>query len=200
MTPDPAITKQKELQRGMARAAIAAMSPGQLVAESAKACAALIESELFATSQTILLYAPADDEPNLSTLAEAAIADGKTIAIAAVDWKLGTLTPKVVQDLGPSLVAGKYGIRLPSPAAPDLPIESIDLVVVPGVAFDRSGGRLGRGAGFYDRFLADARLHAAIVAIALRPQMVQCVPVDAHDVRVRAIATPDGVFFCGSSA
>lgn len=196
MHPDASSRAKDQLRAGV-RAAIAALSPADLVSQSNLACKALIASDLFAQATTILLYAPADDEPNLSPLASAATADGKTIGVPAILWGQGVLVPKIVHDLGPSLVAGKHSIRVPADTCPDLPIESIDLVVVPGVAFDRQGGRLGRGAGFYDRFLTSPALRARLVAVALTPQIVPEVPMLAHDIRVHALASPAGVLFCG---
>lgn len=197
MSSQPDITLLKDQVRAQARAEMAALAPEDHVEQSALACRALIDSELFAAARAILLYAPAADEPNLTSLASAAASEGKTIGVPAVAWNYGTLHPKIVQDLGPSLIAGKFGIRVPSPAAAPLPLDAIDLIIVPGVAFDRVGGRLGRGAGFYDRFLATPGLRAAIAAVALRPQLVDAVPVEPHDIRVGVLATPDGVFFCG---
>lgn len=196
MAHDPTPSPSKDALRAAARARLEALPQADLVAQSNLACRALIASDLFAAARTILLYAPAHHEPNLSPLASAATADGKTIGVPAVLWGQGLLVPRIVHDLGPSLIPGKHGIRVPAEHAPELPIESIDLVIVPGLAFDREGGRLGRGGGFYDRFLADPRLKARTIAVALEPQIVPRIPMLPHDRRIDALATPAGVFFC----
>jgi 5-formyltetrahydrofolate cyclo-ligase len=67
----------------------------------------------------------------------------------------------------------------------------IDLVVTPGLAFDGAGGRLGRGGGFYDRFLIRARPAAFAAGFALREQVVGEVPAEATDARVDAVVTPE---------
>ncbi len=196
MPPEADILAAKESLRADVRARLRDLSQADLVTQSNQACANLINTGLFAQASTILLYAPAEHEPNLSPLASAAITEGKTIAIPAIDWSAKRLLPKVVADLGPALVQGRYGIRIPPEHAPDLPLDAIDLIVVPGLAFDLKGGRLGRGGGFYDRFLREPDLHARTVAVALEPQIMPEIPMLAHDARLHALATPRGVFFC----
>ena len=89
---------------------------------------------------------------------------------------------------------------------PTLQVEDpLELVVMPGLAFDRGGGRLGRGGGYYDKFIAAAKERAAqrgwapplLVALAFRAQLLEApVPVEAHDVGVDAIVTPDEIIAC----
>ena len=89
------------------------------------------------------------------------------------------------------LTSGAFGIWEPFPAparlvAPD----AFDLVLVPGLAFDLDGGRLGRGAGFYDRFLAALPQKTRLIGVALDEQIVEKTPRDAFDLPVDALATP----------
>lgn len=89
------------------------------------------------------------------------------------------------------LTSGAFGIwePLPNPTrlvAPD----AFDLVLVPGLAFDLDGGRLGRGAGFYDRFLATLPKTTRLIGVALDEQIVEKTPRDAFDLPVDALATP----------
>ncbi len=86
--------------------------------------------------------------------------------------------------------------------------EPLELVVMPGLAFDRAGRRLGRGGGYYDKFIAAARRRAEergwpqplLVALSFRAQLVGEVPVEAHDARVDAIVTADEVIACSPGA
>lgn len=93
------------------------------------------------------------------------------------------------------LQPGKFGILEPSaeasPAGNDF-----DLILVPGLAFDLHGGRLGRGKGFYDRFLADARGLRA--GVCFDNQIVDSVPAEAHDLRMDFLVTPSAISRCGS--
>lgn len=89
------------------------------------------------------------------------------------------------------LTSGAFGIWEPIPnptrrVAPD----AFDLVLVPGLAFDLDGGRLGRGAGFYDRFLATLPKKTRLIGVALDEQIVEKTPRDAFDLPVDALATP----------
>jgi 5-formyltetrahydrofolate cyclo-ligase len=99
-----------------------------------------------------------------------------------------------VADWARDLVPGKHGIGQPSPDCPDLPPEQVDVILVPGIAFDSTCARLGRGAGFYDRFLADPRVRAVKIGVAFDEQIVDAVPMDRWDVRLDAVVTPTRVF------
>ena len=86
-----------------------------------------------------------------------------------------------------------FGMEQPSDSGPAIPIHEIDVFLVPGLAFDSGGGRLGNGAGHYDRILSSARGDSTTIGIAPSVRLVDVVPVDAHDVRVGWLATEDGV-------
>lgn len=86
-----------------------------------------------------------------------------------------------------------FGMEQPSDSGPIIPIQEIDVFLVPGLAFDRRGGRLGNGAGHYDRILSSARGDAISIGVAPEARQVEGVPVEAHDVRVGWLATEDGV-------
>lgn len=90
-------------------------------------------------------------------------------------------------------VVGPLGIRQPPPGAPALDPALVDVVLVPGRAFDRWGGRLGRGAGHYDRLLPSLRPSVSRIGVTLDRFVVDGVPVEPHDVRVTHIATESGV-------
>ncbi len=91
----------------------------------------------------------------------------------------------------PDLTSGAFGIwePLPNPTRLVAP-EAFNLVLVPGLAFDLDGGRLGRGAGFYDRFLATLPKTTRLIGVALDEQIVEKTPRDAFDLPVDALATP----------
>jgi 5-formyltetrahydrofolate cyclo-ligase len=86
-------------------------------------------------------------------------------------------------------VPGPFGIRQPARGRVVDPAE-IDLIVVPGLAFDRRGGRLGVGAGYYDRFLPLLRPDTLVVGVGFDWQLVPFVPREAHDAPVHCVLTP----------
>jgi 5-formyltetrahydrofolate cyclo-ligase len=93
-----------------------------------------------------------------------------------------------------ALVPARFGLREPSgPRLGPAAIGSAALVVVPAVAVDRRGVRLGRGGGSYDRALARVPAGTMIVAALYDGELVDALPADPHDVRVTAVATPSGL-------
>ena len=93
------------------------------------------------------------------------------------------------------LLPGKFGIPEPCADA-SLAGNEFDLILVPGLAFDLRGGRLGRGKGFYDRFLAKA--HGLRAGLCFDDQIVGDVPLEPHDLRMDFVITPSSVYRCGS--
>lgn len=90
----------------------------------------------------------------------------------------------------------RFGMEQPAGWGPVIPIEEIDVFLVPGVAFDRSGGRLGHGGGFYDRVLAQRRKDSVAVGVTVESRVIEWVPVANHDQRVEWLATETGVTEC----
>lgn len=140
-------------------------------------------------SQTIFAYAPTHDEVQIDPLIERLIKLGKKISIPFIISKTEMIATKI--DSIENLVTGKFGIR----SVKD-PIEidpsQIDLIIIPGAGFDRSGNRLGLGAGFYDRFLQKTP-RALKIALAFQFQIVDKIPVESHDQKIDAIVTSEGV-------
>jgi len=115
------------------------------------------------------------------------------VRLAPADVARAADHPAVRSLLPPDAYApGAYGI-LTVPGAPVVPPGEIGVVLVPSVAIDRRGNRLGRGGGCYDRFLAQPDLRAARIAPAFASQVVDHVPTDAHDVPVDRVVTAGGV-------
>jgi 5-formyltetrahydrofolate cyclo-ligase len=92
------------------------------------------------------------------------------------------------------LVEGKFGIAEPRADTPRAGAEA-DFILVPGLAFDPQGGRLGRGGGFYDRFLAGFR--GVKVGVCFAELVVDEIPMEAHDIRMDFVATSEGIICCG---
>lgn len=91
-----------------------------------------------------------------------------------------------------SLQPGRFGIPEPMDA-PETALPDVDVVLVPGLAFDRQGGRLGWGRGYYDRALGQSGAHR--VGLCLAPGLVDSVPTESHDVPMDAVVTPDATLF-----
>jgi len=139
------------------------------------------------TARAVALYVPMGAEVDTAELALRASAAGKRVAwprLRESGLALGFASCE------PSdLVAGPAGTREPPSAAAPALLEELDLVVVPGVAFDEEGRRLGRGRGHYDATLALLPERTVRVGLAFELQMVERVPCEAHDVRLDAVVT-----------
>ena len=98
------------------------------------------------------------------------------------------MMPVEVRSLTHDLAENSLGIREPVSGVP-IPTSMIDLVIVPGLGFDEKGNRLGRGRGFYDRFLAHPQLRAVKCALAFEEQLCPEVPCDPLDVGVDILVT-----------
>ncbi len=95
-----------------------------------------------------------------------------------------------------SALTGSSSPRLELRALPEkrIDVERVDLVMVPGVAFDRSGGRMGHGKGYYDRLLRNARPDARLVALAFECQLFPEIPMSPHDIWMDKIVTEKAVY------
>jgi len=109
--------------------------------------ARLWEHPVWSTAKTVLLFAPLPDELDIWPLLARGIAAGKTMALPAMISGTNSYTTRQVSDLERDLITGKFGIREPAATCPEVPLNRLDLALVPGVAFDPRGGRLGRGKG-----------------------------------------------------
>jgi 5-formyltetrahydrofolate cyclo-ligase len=143
-----------------------------------------------------LLYVDARSEVRTRRLLPIARRQGKrTVVPYCVGDRLEVLSLKDVDEL----TLGTFGILEPKMELRDSPARRVepaelDLVVVPGVAFDRTGGRLGHGKGYYDRFLRTVRSDATLVGFAFECQLFPSIPMQAHDVPVHKVITEKSVY------
>lgn len=152
--------------------------------------------DAFAGASAVACYIAMRTEVSLDAVITRCRSAGKTVAVPAWRRESGAYGMARLEP-GATLVPGLLGIM--EPAFPDW-IASVDMVLVPGVAFDAAGGRLGRGGGYYDRILAEIGDKALRVGVAFDFQVVARVPVDRHDVRMDAVVTETKVLQCRTGA
>jgi 5-formyltetrahydrofolate cyclo-ligase len=143
----------------------------------------------FGAATAVLLTLAFRSEWNTLALVRAAIATGKTVAVPRVDVEARMLELHALSDPDREIATGHMGIPEPFPGNPRIARDTIDFVLVPGVAFDLAGRRLGYGGGYYDRLLPLLSPHVARVAGAFELQLVDRVPAAPHDVGVDTIVT-----------
>ena len=142
-----------------------------------------------AAARTLLLFADLPEEVTTDRIAVDAL--GRGVALVYPRTLPGTrdMTLHRVRALD-ELRSGQYGIREPDPErCPAVPLSEVDAALVPGLAWDRRGGRLGRGAGYYDRLFADPAWRAFRCGIFFAFQEVDAIPAESWDVPLQAVVT-----------
>jgi 5-formyltetrahydrofolate cyclo-ligase len=175
-----------ELRRE-ARARLAAIDRAGRDSASLEIARRVWEVEAVACARTLLLFAGRPDEVETDPIAEEARRRGIRVAYPLCDAATGCLTLHSPEG---ALVPGAYGIREPDPASSVLlETGAIDAVLVPGLAWDRAGGRLGRGAGYFDRLFGDAEWRGFRCGLFFAAQEVPAVPLDPWDAHLDAVVT-----------
>jgi 5-formyltetrahydrofolate cyclo-ligase len=173
-------------------AAIAALNPEVRRSEEAALIAGFARLPGFAGAGTVLLYVSAfPEEWKTDALFARAYDAGKRVLCPRVDRPTRQLRLHPVRDPGSDLRPGVLGIPEPRPDLPEVPPEAVDWALVPGLAFDELGYRLGRGAGHYDRLLPRMRPDAVCWALCLSCQLVPRLPIEPHDRPVDGVSSPD---------
>ena len=151
----------------------------------------------FQNSGHVLFYLSLEKEVRTDEMIGQSLNLGKSVYVPLVDKREGHLKISRLLGLDIEFQKGCFGIR--EPAVENLervPPLVIDFVVAPGLAFDRKGGRIGFGSGYYDRFLGKIRSDAVCIALGFDFQVLDSVPQLEHDVRVRKIVTETGIINC----
>jgi 5-formyltetrahydrofolate cyclo-ligase len=178
----------KALLREQVRARVKSLSPAAHSSRSAELCARLRAQRAWQASKTVLLFAPLPDEPDVWPLLNEVLAANKIVALPSFVSSTSSYIARRVVDPARDLIVGQFGIREVAELSPEMALNQLDLVLVPGIAFDPHGRRLGRGKGFYDRLLAD--VHGTKCGVAFDEQLVDAVPVGPLDIPLNCILTP----------
>jgi len=148
---------------------------------------------LFRASETVLTYMPMRGEVDLRPLLE---------RHTCKRWLLPRILPEGRMTFHPydpeRLIRHPYGMLEPDPDLPIIPVEHIQLALVPGLAFDRQGRRLGYGGGFFDRFLAGF-VHGVSLGVTYHALLFDQLPHHQHDIPVQYLVMEDGLLACGDS-
>lgn len=188
-TPE-GIEDEKKRLRAMARARAAAEAPRR-AAHARDMVDHLLASPLWPLdgAAPVLAYLALEGEPSLDGLWLAPT--GTTLAAPRIDWEAKAMEAAALGSLEDVELTRR--VRQPPASSPTIEPGALRLVLVPGLLFDRRGGRLGRGAGFYDRYLARLGPGTVTCGVCYRSQLVDRVPTEDHDVRVGMILTEDGL-------
>lgn len=165
-------------------------------AVSAKIVDRFMELPEYHSAKTVMFYVDVRDEVRTRQALPSALASGKRIVVPyCLDGELELFWLENMEELE----LGMYRILEPknelrTVASKHFQPSDLDLVMVPGVAFDRNGGRTGHGKGYYDKLLQHARLDAPLIALAFECQMFEKIPAESHDIFMDKIVTENAVY------
>jgi len=184
---EPSVLTKRELRRHL-RQAMASLSPEELHERSIRACSLLTQTREYTRAEIIMVFLSLPAEVDTTPLVLHAWRDRKRVLAPKVSWEQRRMLPIEIRSLSDDLRESPLGIREPAQGLP-MPLANIDLVIVPGIGFDLSGNRIGRGRGFYDRFLAHQDWHGVACGLAVEEQVVEQVPAKEHDMQVDMLVT-----------
>ena len=170
------------------------LAPNEVAERSGRVATALEEWPFYEEACTILFYASFQNEVDTFCLMSRALEAGKRVVLPRVQVVGKRLHLHRVKSLENNLESGPYGIKSPASGCPKVAPSDLDLMVLPGLAFDRQGFRLGFGGGYYDRLLESLNPEIITVGLAYEFQVVDEVPHEDHDQPVQYVATEGEVF------
>ncbi len=150
----------------------------------------LFNEEEFKRARVVMFYVSLKDEVDTLIMIDEALKAGKRVAVPVILKEEKRLIAGEIHNRLEDLESQHFGIYQPrQDRVKEVPLDDIDLIVVPGVAFDRKNIRLGRGHGYYDRFLSGLPKRTKIIGLAFDFQVLEDLPQDPHDVPVSKIIT-----------
>ena len=173
---------------------LAAIEPDERAHRSRAACERLMSTEQFQGASTVMLFLSLPYEVDTAEAILGAWQSGKTVAVPKVSWEQRHMMPVQINSLETGFSMTSSGLRNPTAGTP-VPFGDIDLVVTPGLGFDRGGNRLGRGGAYYDRFFSHEELGALRCGFAFAEQVVDSIPVTDHDQPVDFLVTDEEVVY-----
>jgi len=155
----------------------------------------LKNTDEYKNSTNIMVYMDFKNEVNTKIFIQEALSEGKKIIIPYTDMKNIEIIPVEIKDFS-DLVMCKFGYLEPKKEKIDNPydVKLIDLVVVPGVVFDKNKNRVGFGKGYYDRLLINRKNSCKAVALAYEFQVLEEVPANEHDIKMDMIITEFNIY------
>lgn len=185
---NPNIPQAKTELRRQIRLVLAGITDRQRIAASKQVVLLLSHQESWRRARSILFYAPIKNELDVWPLVVSALEAGKLVSLPRFNVSTQSYVACRVREELADIAPGLYGIPEPRAHCEPVALNQLDFALVPGVAFDLHGRRLGHGRGYYDRLLAQMR--GKTCGVAYDEQVVDNVPVQPHDADVNCIVTP----------
>ena len=195
---DEAIRDSKKNTRKRLLEVINSLSVKETHEKSLAACRKLVSTQEYRCASVVMMFLSLPREVNTQWAVEYMLNNGKRVVVPHVVWNDRQMVPVVLSSLDCEMTTDRYGLRCPKQAK-TVKIDEIDLMIVPGIGFDMAGRRLGRGGGFYDRFLSNTCFNGMLCGLAFSEQVVSDVPINKNDVNINMLVTDQGINrFCSN--
>jgi len=180
---------KKEIRRNILKKRLS-LSSEEIKKKSHQIFLNLVKTTEFVNSQNVMFYIATRSEVQTEVMIKASLKMGKNIFVPVILPDCIDLAPSRLIDFDRELEKGKKGILEPKKEFRRLfPPQNIDLIILPGIAFDITGNRIGRGLGYYDNFLKNINPSTKLIALAFEMQIVKKVPAHRNDIPVHKIIT-----------
>jgi 5-formyltetrahydrofolate cyclo-ligase len=172
-------------------------SPEEILAGSRIIADRLTTLKDYQEAEIVMFYASCGSEVSTDEMIEKALKNNRRVAVPLVRPEDRTMRAVLIHDPDRDLFPGFKGIREPDPGSGrELSADGLGLIIVPGVAFDSAGNRVGMGKGYYDRFLKHLSRGALKIALAFENQIVATIPGDDNDIKMDMVITEERVICC----
>ncbi len=183
------ILNNKHTQRTLISTRISNMTTAIKRSASQRVCTRLNSLASIEFANTIFVYLPIKDEVDLTPIIAQWLNESRSVVVPLVSWDSNTMSAGLLTSLKQqNLIKTKNGLLEPAIKHP-LPADLIDVIIVPGIGFDATGMRLGRGGGYYDRYLS-AHRPPIVIGVAFDEQIDSSIFHEHHDQMMTAIVTP----------
>ncbi len=165
------------------------LSIEEVLGKSERTCNKLIETNIYKNAKIIMSYMSIKNELNTQGLNAKILSDKKKLYLPVIDKKYNMIVAREVEKLE-KISKGMYNIPEPSNGK-IIDKNKIDLIIVPGLVFDKNGNRIGFGMGYYDRFLKD--YNGKTIGLCYKFQIVETIISEAHDEKLDMLCSEDGI-------
>jgi 5-formyltetrahydrofolate cyclo-ligase len=178
----------KSAVRELLKARIRALDPQDRSTASAAITRHVLALPEYKQARTVMLFVSMTSEADTSAIASDAWQNGKRVLVPVAKMQDHSMHAVEIRSLAEAKRRTSVGVMEPEPGTP-ADLGEINLVLVPGLGFGPTGERIGRGAGFYDRFLADPRMQAITCGLGFEVQVIEGIPMSPRDMTVDMLVT-----------
>lgn len=166
------------------------MAEAEIAAISEDVCHQILVSPQWDSAGGILAYLSFGKEISLDHFIQESLKAGKTVAVPLIESKT-EMTFRIISSWDPrKFILNRWGIREPGPETAEYTLKSGDLILVPGLGFSPGGERMGRGGGYYDRFLKkNSSIRSTLMGVTCNSCLSDNIPVEDHDIPVQSVCT-----------